>query len=183
MSKKIEAAKTVFVEAAAKFASVAVEAEQKLKADNLSAEEIKALNDTVKENRTHEKYCAIIAKQSDDVFSVLLEQKVDLQALALSSRELKKRAVYMLQALVTKRAVDDRAFDSVLIRLAAKRESALTIDQLQREMQHKTATQANYFKTFAEFFKFATYSKSEKKVSFNYDAYFLSELVNAYSAK
>lgn len=182
MSTKIEAAKNVFVEAANKFAAVALEAENKLKSDELSAEEQKALKDTRDENNTHAKYCAIIAKQSDEVFKVLLSQKVNLQALALSSRELKKRAVFMLQALVSKRAVDDRAFDSVMLRLASKREASLTIEQLQREMQHKTATQASYFKTFAEFFNFATYNKSEKKVTFNYDAYFLSELVNVYSA-
>lgn len=183
MTKAIEKTRAIFVEAAEKFATVAVEAETKLKADNLSAEESKALKDTASENRTHEKYCAIIAKQSDEVIALLNAQKVNAQALALSSRELKKRACFMLQALVSKRAVDDRAFDSLMLRLASKRDSSLTIDQIQREMQHKTATQASYFKTFAEFFNFATYNKSEKKVTFNYDAYFLNELVSVYSAQ
>jgi len=180
-TKAIEKTRNVFVSASEKFATVALEAETKLKVENLSDEEKKALKDTASENRTHEKYCMIIAKQSDEIIAILNAQKVDAQALALSSRELKKRAVFMLQALVSQRKVDDRAFDSVLLRLAAKREASLTVDQIQREMQHKTATQANYFKTFCEFFNFATYSKSEKRVTFNYDAYFLSELVKVYS--
>lgn len=180
-TKAIEKTRAIFVSAADKFATVALEAETKLKAENLSDEEKKALKDTASENRTHEKFCAILAKQNDDVIALLNAQKIDAQALALSSRELKKRACFMLQALVSKRAVDERAFDSVLLRLAAKRDASLTIDQIQREMQHKTATQASYFKTFAEFFNFATYNKSEKRVTFNYDSYFLSELIKVYS--
>lgn len=183
MTKAIEKTRATFTDAAEKFAAVALDAETKMKADNLSAEEFKALKKAASENRTHEKYCAILAKQSDEVVALLNAQKVDAQALALSSRELKKRAVFMLQALATKRAVNERAFDAIMQRLASKRDACLTITQIQREFDHTTETQANYFKTFATFFNFATYSKSDKSVKFNYDAFFLNELMSVYSAK
>lgn len=181
MSKvTVKSVRELFVAAAEKFAAVSAEAKSKLEVAT-SAEEQKAHKDTMQENATHAKYCDSIAKQSDEVLALLIAQKVDCEALANASRELKKRAVFMLQALVSARPVDDRAFDSVLLRIASKRDGKLSIAQIQREMQHSTATQANYFKTFCEFFKFATYSKSEKEVTFNYDAFFLSELVKVYA--
>ncbi|SUE95765.1 Uncharacterised protein [Ectopseudomonas mendocina] len=183
MSKvTVKSARAVFANAAEKFAAMSAEAKVKLDAAT-TPEEQKAHKDTMQENATHAKYCESIAKQSDEVIALLIAQQVDCEALANGSRELKKRAVFMLQALVSGRKVDDRAFDSVLLRLAAKRDSKLSIQQIQREMQHSTATQANYFKTFCEFFKFATYSKSEKEVSFQYDSFFLAELVKVYSEK
>lgn len=183
MSKMtVKSVRAVFVAAAEKFAAMSEEAKVKFEAA-ATAEEKKAHKDTMQENATHAKYCDILAKQSDEVIALLIAQQVDAEALANASRELKKRAVFMLQALVSKRKVDDRAFDSVLLRLAAKRDAKLSIAQIQREMQHSTATQANYFKTFCEFFKFATYSKSEKEVTFNYDSFFLAELVKVYTDK
>jgi hypothetical protein len=178
-TKKIEAAKIVFAAAAEKFAALSNSAVLQL--ETCAESESAAIKKIVSANATHSKYCAVIAAQSDAVFQLMLDQKVSLDALATSSRELKKRAVLMLQALASKRAVDDRAFDSVLLRLASKRESKLTVSQMQHEMQHKTDTQASYFKTFCEFFNFATYNKSEKVVTFNYDAYYLSELIKVYS--
>ncbi|MNU11811.1 hypothetical protein D3C72_2599570 [compost metagenome] len=50
-------------------------------------------------------------------------------------------------------------------------------------MQHDTTTQAQYFKTCAEFFNFAAYSKSDKTLTFKYDAVVLAELMKLYSTK
>ncbi|MNN42786.1 hypothetical protein D3C81_1569920 [compost metagenome] len=57
----------------------------------------------------------------------------------------------------------------------------MTLEQIKREMRHKTTTQAQYFKTCALFFDFATYSKSEKALTFKYDSRVLRDLLKAYS--
>ncbi len=185
MSKKIESVRAIFNAAAERFNALHVDAVAKLNAAieaSADESELKALKKVVSNNATLRDSCAKCAKMSDSAINVLIEQKIDAQAMTEQSREFMKRAVFMFEALALKSAVSERAFDAVLQRLASKRDAALSKAQLQREMQHKTTTQASYFCTFCEFFKFASYNKTSEKLEFNYDAYYLNALMQIYKA-
>lgn len=180
MTKAIEALKSVFVNAAAQHEVVKTEALTKLETTEV-VEERTALLKTAKRAQTHETYNAALAEMSDKALALLHAHKLDAQALAAQSRECKKRSIAMLEAVAHSTRVRDKALDALLQRLAAKSDASLTISQIQREMQHETATQASYFKTFAAFFKFAQYSASDKKVTFDYSNAFLKALIEVYN--
>ena len=180
MTKAIDALKNVFTVAANEHESVKNEALQKLETVE-AQEERDALVKTAKRAKTHEVYTQALADMSDKALALLHAHKLDAAALAAQSRECKKRSIAMLEAVAHSTRVRDKALDALLQRLAAKSDSSLTIAQIQREMQHETTTQASYFKTFAAFFKFAQYSASDKKVTFDYSNAFLKALIEVYS--
>lgn len=180
MSKAIEALKTVFVTAANAQQVVKDEALQKLETVE-AQEERTALEKTAQRAQTHETYNAALADMSDKALALLHAHKLDATALAAQSRECKKRTEKMLEAVAHSTRVKDIALDALLQRLAVKRDASLTLAQIQREMQHKTETQASYFKTFAKFFNLAQYNASEKKVTFDYSNFFLKSLLDTYS--
>lgn len=130
---------------------------------------------------THEKYNVLLSDMSEKALQLAVKLKIDAQALAAQSRELKKRSIAILEAIANSQRVTDKALDAVLQRLAAKSDKTLTIAQIQREMQHSTATQASYFKTCAAFYNFAQYSKADKSVTFDYDAIVLKSLLALYA--
>lgn len=181
MSKAIEAIKTVFATAAAAENEVKTLALAKVE-NAQSDEERDEFTKTAKRAHTHERYNEALASMSSEALQQLAKLKVDATALAAQSRELKKRSIAIVEAIAHSKRVDDRALDALLQRLAAKRDSKLSLEQIKREMQHETTTQAQYFKTCALFFSFAQYSKSEKELSFDYNASVLASLMSIYSA-
>lgn len=177
---KIETIKSVFAEAVENETAIRNELEERLNAAQ-NDEEREEIKRAFMRANTHTRYNEFLRDMSEKALSTMMKLKVDAKALTEQSRELKKRSIKILEALAHNQRVDDRALDSVLQRLAAKRDSSLTIAQIQREMQHETATQAQYFKTCALFFNFATYSKADKSVTFNYDNNVLKALMNIYA--
>lgn len=147
-----------------------------------NADEKEQFEKARKRAETHEVYNTKLAEMSVEALNYLARKMsfVDAAKLAEQSRELKKRSIKIIEALAHNKSVDDRALDAVLQRLAAKSDITLTLLQIQKEMQHETTTQAQYFKTCAEFFNFANYSKADKTLTFKYDAHVLSELMKIY---
>lgn len=180
MTKAIEAIKNVFAVAANEHESVKNEALQKLESVE-AQEERDALTKTAKRAHTHETYTQALADMSEKALALLHSHKLDAKQLAQQSRECKKRSIAMLEAVAHSARVRDKALDALLQRLAAKHDASLTLEQIKREMQHETLTQASYFKTFAQFFSFAQYSASDKKVTFDYSNAFLKALLEVYS--
>lgn len=177
---KIEVVKNAFVVAAENEQAVKLQAEEKMtQAQN--EDEKREHEKLYMRARTHERYNSALSNMSDKALQALIKLKVSESELAAQSRELKKRSIAILEAVAHAQRVDDRALDAVLQRLAAKRESKLSIAQIQREMQHQTATQASYFKTCALFYNFATYNKTDKEVVFNYDSQVLKQLLSIYA--
>lgn len=180
LTAKAEAAKNVFATAAVNYSTAKAEALSK--ADSSESQDEKALfAKTAKTALTHERYSEALASMSDKALAVMSKYKVDPEALSTQSRELKKRSIAILEALANKQHVNDIALDAVLQYIAHKDASAMTLDQVQHQMQHKTTTQAQYFKTCAIFFNFATYSKSEKTINLNKDASVLRDLLAIYN--
>ena len=136
---------------------------------------------TAKKMSTHEKYATALSEMSEKALAALNTYKVEASELATQSRELKKRSIAILEALATKQRVKDTALDAVLQYIVAKDAVSMTLEQIRHQMQHKTTTQAQYFKTCAIFFNFATYSKSEKTVIFNKDARIFKDLTALYT--
>jgi hypothetical protein len=180
LSAKALSFKEVFDTAATSYAATKNEALQRVEV--AETEEDKMLNAaTAKRADTHERYTNALSSMSDKALSILSKYKVDAEALASQSRELKKRSVAILEALANNQKVNDRALDAVLQYIVSKNAASMTLLQVQHEMQHETTTQAQYFKTCAIFFKFATYSKSEKKIDLNSDAAVLRDLLKIYA--
>lgn len=180
LNAKAEAAKNVFATAAVNYSTAKTEALSKV--DSSESQDEKALfAKTAKTAQTHERYSEALATMSDKALSILSKYKVDAEALSTQSRELKKRSIAILEALATKQHVNDVALDAVLQFIVAKDASAMTLEQVRHQMQHKTTTQAQYFKTCAMFFNFATYSKSEKTINLNKDAAVLRDLLAIYT--
>ena len=130
---------------------------------------------------THEKFNAALTDMSAQALNYLAKLDISAEALTQQSRELKKRCIKMIEAIAHSKTIDDRALESIVMRLAQKNDASLTLAQIQREMQHDTTTQAQYFKSCALFFNFASYSKSDKTVTFKYDAKVLKDLIALYS--
>lgn len=178
--KKFEEVKATFAAAAVNEANAKIEALEKANsAENEEAK--KEFLKTAKTSQTHERFNEALSSMSDKALALVARYKIDAQALANQSRELKKRSIAILEAIAHSKHCDDRALDAVLQRLAAKRDEKLTVAQLQREMNHSTDTQASYFKTCAVFYKFADYHKADKVVVFNYDNAIIKALLNIYS--
>lgn len=182
LTNKATVAHTSFVAATeAQRAVKDAQAERMLSTE--SADERVEFDKARKLAETHELYNSKLAEMSVQALNYFVKNMsfVDADKLAAQSRECKKRAVKVIEALAHSTRVADRALDSVLQRLAAKKDATLNLMQIQREMQHDTTTQAQYFKTFAEIFAFASYSKSDKTLTFKYDSKVLSELMKLYS--
>lgn len=180
MTTKIETLKSVFNEAVKNEAAIRDELEARLN-EAQNDEEREEIKRAFMRANTHARYNELLRDMSEKAFQQLLKLKIDAKAMTEQSRELKKRSIKILEALAHAQRVDDRALDAVMQRLAEKRDSSLTIAQIQREMQHETSTQAQYFKTCALFFNFATYNKNNKEVIFNYDTQVLKALMNIYA--
>lgn len=177
---KAVANKELFTTAAQEYAQTKTQAQ--LAAEQAQSDEEKAtFNATAKTASTHERYSEALANMSEKALASLNKYKVDASALAIQSRELKKRSIAILEALANKTRVNDRALDAVLQYIVAKDAASMTLLQVQNQMQHETTTQAQYFKTCAMFFNFANYSKSEKTINFNKDAIVLRELIAIYT--
>lgn len=177
---KAQANKELFVTAAAEYAQTKTQAQ--LAAEQAQSDEERAtFNSTAKTASTHERYTEALSNMSDKALQSLNKYKINASELAAQSRELKKRSIAILEALVNKTRVNDRALDAVLQYIVAKDAAAMTLEQVRSQMQHETTTQAQYFKTCAMFFHFATYSKSEKTINFNKDALVLRELIALYT--
>lgn len=181
LNQKAIAAQTSFADAAAMQAQVK-EAQAAKVLEASSTDEKEQFEKARKLAETHEIYNTKLAEMSVEALNHLARKMsfVDAAKLAEQSRELKKRSIKIIEALAHSKTVDDRALDAVLQRLAAKSDITLTLLQIQKEMQHETTTQAQYFKTCAEFFNFANYSKADKTMAFKYDAYVLAELMKIY---
>jgi hypothetical protein len=180
LNAKAQANKDVFVEAAVKYAQTKEQAQQNAeRAENET--ERATFAETAKTASTHERYSNALASMSEKALAVLNKYKVDAAELATQSRELKKRSIKILEALANNKRVDDRALDAVLQYIVAKDAVSMTLDQVQHQMNHETLTQAQYFKTCAVFFNFATYSKSEKLIVLNKDAAVLRDLIKLYT--
>lgn len=180
LNAKAEAAKNVFAVAAQAMTSVKTVNAEKIETatdDDAKAEFVRAY----KHADTHERFNNALSSMSDKAMNCISKYAVDAEKLAEQSRELKKRSIAILEALANNKRVDDRALDAVLQRLAAKHDASLNLVQIQREMQHETTTQAQYFKKCAEFFNFAQYSKSDKTMSFNYESKVLKDLLKLYT--
>lgn len=177
---KIEVVKNAFAAAAENEQAVKLQAEASMSAAQ-NEDEKREHEKLYKRAATHERYNSALSNMTEKALQTMLKLKVDQTALVAQSRELKKRSIAILEALAHNQRVDDRALDSVLQRLASKRDSKLTLTQVQREMQHETTTQAAYFKTCAMFYNFATYNKTDKEIVFNYDAQVLKQLLTIYA--
>lgn len=180
IASKATALKEVFVSATQHRAALKDDAATKLLAAQ-NDDEKASFEKARKYNETHETYNARLSDMSEKAIAMCAKLNIDAEKLAAQSRELKKRTVAILEALATNSKVEDNALDALLTRLAKKRDSIMTLEQIRREMNHKTTTQAQYFKTCALFFSFATYSKSEKELSFDYNARVLRDLLKAYA--
>jgi len=178
-NKAIEALKNAFAAAATNERDVKEQAQARIEVAQNDEERAEHEKQFMRA-RTHERYNEALSSMSDKALALLTKYKVDANALASQSRELKKRSIAILEAIAHSQRVKDNALDALLQRIAAKREASLTIAQIQREMQHKTDTQAGYFKTCAVFYNAANYNKDEKKVTFNYDSAVLKALLDIY---
>jgi hypothetical protein len=180
VNAKALANKELFVAAAAEFASTKDQALVNVEQAQ-NDEERAAFQATAKTASTHERYTEALSNMSEKALQSLNKYKVNASELASQSRELKKRSIAILEALATKQRVNDRALDAVLQYIVAKDAAAMSLEAVRTQMQHETTTQAQYFKTCAIFFNFASYSKSEKTINFNKDALVLRELIAIYT--
>lgn len=181
VTDKAVAAKSVFADAAVNMQNIKnVNAEKLTSAQN--DDEKREFEQARKRAETHEKFNAALSDMSEKALASLSRYNVDAQVLSEQSRELKKRSIAILEAVANNKRVDDTALDAMLQRLAAKKDATMTLAQIQREMNHKTTTQAQYFKTCAQFFNFAQYSKSDKALTFNYDSKVLKDLLKQYAS-
>lgn len=179
---KAESNKAVFASAANSFADTKNQALAKVEQAQ-TAEDKTSFAKTAKTASTHEKYSEALAQMSEKALASLSKYKIEAVVLAAQARELKKRSIAILEALASNSKVNDRALDAVLQCIVKKDAASMTLEQVRHEMQHTTLTQAQYFKTCAIFFNFATYSKSEKSLSFNKDAIVLRDLIKIYTVK
>lgn len=181
LNQKATIAHSAFV-AAAKMQSDVKEVQAAKVLEATSQDEKAEFEKARKRAETHETYNTKLAEMSVEALNYLARKmsSVSAEKLAEQSRELKKRSIKIIEALAHNKTVDDRALDAVLQRLAAKNDITLSLTQIQKEMQHETTTQAQYFKTCAEFFSFANYSKADKTLTFKYDAHVLAELMKIY---
>lgn len=180
INAKAESIKTVFATAAANYAQTKLQAETSASQAE-SAEEKATFNAAAKTASTHERYSEALSKMSEKALASLSKYKINAEELANQSRELKKRSIAILEALASKQRVNDRALDAVLQYIVEKDAVAMTLEQVRAQMLHETTTQAQYFKTCAIFFNFATYSKSDKQINFKKDATVLKELIAIYT--
>ncbi|ATW58079.1 hypothetical protein CNR34_00146 [Pseudomonas phage nickie] len=181
INAKAESFKNVFATAAVNYAQTKEQAQQNAEQAQ-SEEERETFAAAAKKADTHARYTEALSNMSEKALASLSKYKVNAEALAEQSRELKKRSIAILEALATKQRVNDRALDAVLQYIVKNDAAAMNLEQVRHQMQHDTLTQAQYFKTCAIFFNFAQYSKSEKTISFNKDAIVLKELIAIYSA-
>lgn len=184
LNQKAVAAQTTFIEAA-KMQSEVKEAQAAKILEATNSDEKQEFEKARKRAETHETYNSKLSEMSAQALNYLATKLkfVDVHALAtVHSRELKKRSIKIIEALAHNKRVDDKALDAVLQRLAYKKDLTLSLAQIQKEMLHETTTQAQYFKTCAEFFQFASYSKASKELTFKYDAFVLVELMKLYNA-
>lgn len=177
---KAEANKELFVTAAANFAQTKLQALTQVESAQ-SDEEKASFKSAAKTAQTHERYSEALSKMSEKALASLSKYKINAEELATQSRELKKRSIAILEALATKQRVQDRALDAVLQYIVAKDAAAMSLEAVRAQMMHETTTQAQYFKTCAIFFHFATYSKSDKVINFKKDATVLKELIAIYT--
>lgn len=184
MTTKIEAVKSVFATAAQAQNEIKVQAEaQMLQAKETDNHDVAlAFKAQFQRAATHEKYNALLADMSDKAVQAMNKYKLSAEDLSKQSREAKKRTIAILEAVANNTFAKDKAFDAIMQVIVAKNPQKMTIDKIQHEMQHKTDTQASYFKRFAEFCKFAQYSVSTKELTFNYEAQIMKDLLSIYKA-
>lgn len=184
LNNKATLAQNAFVTARDMQASIKEDQASKVLAAQ-SADEKDEFEKNRKRAETHELYNNKLAEMSVQALNYMSTKLkfVDAEELATKSRELKKRAIKIIEALAHSKRVDDKALDAVMQRLAEKNDITLTLQQIQKEMLHETTTQAQYFKSCAEFFNFASYSKSDKTLTFKYDAHVLAELMKLYKVR
>lgn len=179
LAEKVESFKSLFSEAARTQEAIKNEAAAKIEvAENDDAK--LAHKKSMQRAATHELYNDKLSGMSEKALAVLAKYKVDPKALSEQSRELKKRSIKILEALASSQKVDDRALDAVLQFIESKKSDVLTLEVIRRQMDHETTTQAQYFKTCAIFFGFATYSKSEKELTLRKDNKVLADLLKIY---
>jgi hypothetical protein len=184
--QKLEAFKATFDTAAAHERNIKEQAQAVLSQQD-EAEVTPELRAQAKKNMqraaTHERFNEALRDMSEAGHKALAKYKVDAEALAKQSRELKKRSIAILEALGSQAHVNDRALDAVLQFIVEKNPAVVTLEQVRKQMQHETTTQAQYFKTCAIFFKFGDYSKSEKQLILKSDAPVLRDLLKLYAAE
>ncbi|MFP3343899.1 hypothetical protein R0J87_15475 [Halomonas sp. SIMBA_159] len=110
---------------------------------------------------THAKYNASLLELDTKTMQYTLKRSIDLASAVNQSREYKKRLKSMLTACAHRDASKlDKALLALQQALKAKEYSELSVEQIQKIMEHSTATQANYFKKFAHELGVVTASRS-----------------------
>lgn len=187
LSAKAQAASDAFKASATSYSAIADEQRAKLSDEESDVQAREIAKKQMQRAETHSAYNSKLADMSDKALRLLETYKItDLSKLSeasSASRELKKRTIAALEAIAAKQRVSkDNALDAVCYMLASQEHAELSIAAIQKQMNHKTETQASYFKRFAEFFKFATYNKNTAKLEINYESKFLKDLLSAYQS-
>lgn len=99
---------------------------------------------------THAKYNASLLELDSKTMQYTIKREIDLSDAVNKSREYKKRLRMFLTACAHRDASKlDKALAALQAHCKQANPQALTVEQVQRIMQHSTATQASYFKNFA----------------------------------
>lgn len=110
---------------------------------------------------THAKYNASLLELDAETMKYAADKKIDLTAAVNESREYKKRLKAFLTACAKK---DASQLDKALIALQGHMKNAkpkiMSVGEVQKVMGHATATQANYFKKFANLLGVVTAGRS-----------------------
>lgn len=121
--------------------------------------------------KAHAHYSEALSKLDDAAIAYALTLRADAaDVLCAASREAKKRAVDVLNAIAHKRTMraDTRAAFALF---AAKSErDAFRVSEVQREMQHDTTTQALYLTRFLCMFDAAQYDSEAKTITVKRDS-------------
>lgn len=127
---------------------------------------------------THARFNSKLAELSEKALSVCYQFKIDASALVAQSRELKKRLISAVEAIAASdKSKLDKALAAILAYIVASEKESAAITEIQRAMNHSTATQANYFKNFCLFLNIASYDKSAKVIKFDTDHKLFKQLV------
>lgn len=112
---------------------------------------------------THAKYNASLLELDAKTMQYTVKKNINLSDAVNQSREYKKRLKAFLTACAHRDASKlDKALAALQQALKAQQRDAITVEEVQRIMQHSTATQANYFKKFAHELGVVTASRSNQ---------------------
>tara|TARA_B100002049_G_scaffold181615_3_gene138623 strand:+ start:286 stop:849 length:564 start_codon:yes stop_codon:yes gene_type:complete len=102
----------------------------------------------VSASKTHAKMAEVLFKLPDDAIGWCESNNLDPVKVEAGSREFKKRLAIVAFAKGLRQAVADKPLRAVIELIEAKKPATLDYAKIMRVTGHKTATQANYIKTF-----------------------------------